>query len=84
MARFSVTFENNVIKKELFFMDKTFSYRMVDVDFGKIGDAKCFEFQVVEEFSELDEEIIDAVSTLDFGDEDEIEEALAVLAEWED
>lgn len=84
MATFVVTYENNVIKKELFFADKKFSYRMIDNEGGKTGDNKCFEFQIQDEFEEVDDEIIEAVSMLDFGDDDDIEEALQTLSLWED
>jgi hypothetical protein len=83
MAKFVVTYENNRIKKELFFASHQFSYTMIDTDEGKTGDNKCFEYQVQDKFEEVENEVITAVSMLDFGGEDEIEEALNILEEYE-
>lgn len=83
MAKLTVTFENNEIKKELQFRGNLFAYTMKEVEGGKSGDAKCFEDQIQDTFGEEYEELLEAAERLDFGDEDEIEAALEVLTEFE-
>lgn len=83
MAKLTVTFENNEIKKELFFKGETFSYRMISTESGSEGDAKCFEAQIEDRFGSGHGELLEATSLLDFGDEDEIQKALKILHEIE-
>lgn len=83
MAKLTITFENNEIKKDLFFKGEAFSYSMIPTESGSKSDAKCFEAQIEDRFGDEDEELLEAASLLDFGDEDEIQEALAILHEIE-
>ena len=83
MAKFIVTYEGNETKKELHFRNEVFSYTMKPSPYGKTGDAKAFDSQLEEKFGSDDEEVLEAASLLDFGDDDEIEEALSILHEAE-
>lgn len=71
------------VKKELLFRGKTFGYTMIPDDSGKTGDNKSLEFQVANQYPDEAEEVIDAVSELVYGDEDEIEQCLSTLVDYE-
>ena len=83
MAKLIVTYEGNEIKKELHFKNEIFTYTMKPTNGGKTSDAKAFDSQLEDKFGDEDEEMLEAASQLDFGDEDEIEEALSILHEAE-
>lgn len=83
MAKFIVTYENGVIRKELIFRKKSFSYNMLPVAGGKSGDAQSIDVQLEVKYGTEDPEMLDAASMLSFGSDEEIEEALAILGEAE-
>ncbi|WP_062323873.1 hypothetical protein [Halolactibacillus sp. JCM 19043] len=82
MAKYTVTYENNVIEKTLIFFETEFSYRMVEGVLGKVSDKEGFEYQIGR-WGELTEEVQEALELLSYGDEDEIEEALEMLSDYE-
>lgn len=87
MAKFIKTYEDGDIKNTLTFRGKEFNLTM---EYGECeSKEKCFSDQLLkafsddEEFSEVlrDEEL--DVDMLDCGDEDEIQEILEDLSNWE-
>ena len=81
MTKLVVTYENRKIKNELHFSGEVFTYTMMDEDFGKEGDRPNFEYQFRERFkdSSIIDDLAGCAGDLDFGDDDEIEEALERL-----
>lgn len=74
---------DGVEKKELHYKNEVFSYSMIPDAFGKTGDKKDFEYQVLEKFPNESEDVIEALGELSFADEDEIEEILTLLENYE-
>lgn len=83
MAKFIRTFENGETKNELHFKGEVFTYTMQAAPYGKKADKKCFDAQIQEKYGDDDEEVLEAADRIDFGDDDDIEEALLVLSEAE-
>jgi uncharacterized membrane protein YcgQ (UPF0703/DUF1980 family) len=84
MAEYKITYTpDGRVKKELNFKGFNFSYSMIPDEYGKTSDKKGFDSQVSIQFPDEDEDVIDALDELDFADEDEIEEILTLLSEYE-
>jgi hypothetical protein len=83
MATFKIEFENGNIKKTLNVMGKEFSYTMRPSKYGMDGDNACFQAQIEQLHPEWVEnsDIYSALDDLDFGDEDEIQEALKIISQ---
>lgn len=83
MAQYVVTYKaNKEVKHELEFMGETFDYTMIPVLGGAKSDKKAFEIQLSERFPGLDDELVDLIEQMTNG-EDEAEEAIAALTEYE-
>lgn len=84
MAEFRITHTSDGrVKKELEYQENIFSYTMIPDEHGKTSDKKGFDYQVAERFPDEDEEVLDALSDIGFADEDEIEEILSFISEFE-
>ena len=83
MAKFVLTYEGETLKKELYFKGEVFSYTMQPDEYGKTGDAPGFDTQVNKKYQDVDDDVLQALEDLSFGDDEEIEEALAILTEAE-
>jgi len=84
MAEYKVTYTaDGKVKKELTYRNANFSYTMIPNEYGKTGDKKGFMYQVEEQFPNEDEDVLDALDSLGFADEDGIEEILNILSEYE-
>ena len=84
MAEYILKYTSDgVEKKELHYKNEVFSYSMIPDGFGKTGDKKGFEHLVAEKFPDEIEEVIEALEELSFADEDEIEEILTLLENYE-
>lgn len=86
MAKLTMTFENKRIKKELSFKGEIFEYTMEPSVFGMKGNKPCMLSQYQEKFGAIDEEgeLAQHLDNIDFGDEDDILEALEYLSNMED
>ncbi|MEB6549677.1 hypothetical protein MXL46_11325 [Heyndrickxia sporothermodurans] len=85
MAKYVLTYTpDGEVKKELTYKGETFSYTMIPDEFGKTGDNKCFDIQVSKKFPDEPDEVIEALENISFADEDEIEECLTILTDYED
>lgn len=84
MAKYTVTYtpEGNV-KKELEYKGRIYSFTMIPDKWGKTGDNKGFDYQVIEKFPNEPDEVIEALENISFADEDEIEEYLITLSDNE-
>lgn len=81
MVEYTVTYkgngeEHNILK----FMGRTYELTMIPCECGKKGNAPFFEDQVQDDFPNLPEYFIDALSEIDY----ETSESLELLQEWED
>lgn len=74
---------DGVEKKELHYKKEVFSYSMIPDELGKTGDKKSFNHQVAEKFPNESEDVLEALDELSFADQDEIEEILTLLEEYE-
>jgi hypothetical protein len=88
MAKYIKEFENGTSKETLIFRDKEFVMTKTPWENGvRHSIEKCFEDQVKEAFPDEDEydleDILDAVDKLDYGSDDDIEEALEELEQFE-
>ncbi|WP_078598608.1 hypothetical protein [Evansella clarkii] len=84
MAKLVVTYTpDGKVKNELTYKDEVFSYTMVPDEDGKTGDDKVFEVQVANKFPNEPDEVIEALEELGFADEDDIEECLTTLSNYE-
>lgn len=86
MAKYTRTYENEIVKHELTFRGETFGFNMVPDGFGRRGDNKCFEYQINEKYPELSVELleeigVDMLSHED--DEDAVLHTLNLLEEYE-
>lgn len=86
MAKFAVTYENGHIKKELTFRGEVYSSTMMPWNgIGRTSQDLAFDYQYGGRHpkdKDLDE-ILELFSEIDFGDDDEIEETLKSLSEYE-
>jgi len=84
MAEYRLTFTaDGVTKHELDYKGKTFDFSMIPDETGKTSDKRVFDAQVSEVFPNEDEEVLLALEELGFADEDEIEDILSLLTEYE-
>lgn len=83
MAKLTITYENNIEKRELEFNGEKFDFSMIPNEHGATGDKPGFETQVPKKFPQFsgNELILDAIDRLDWEeDSDGILEALDDLA----
>jgi len=86
MAKLVKTYESGEIKTELFFKGETFILTMPRWENGvRTSNEKALDAQIREKFADDEEieSICDIAYDLDFADEDEIEEALEELEQYE-
>lgn len=85
MAKFVVTYEDNKIKKELFFRGEKLQSTFEPAPFGMASTDVCFIMQYQKKFGDVDENSLLGVhlDNLDFGDEDELRAAVEYLDEIE-
>lgn len=84
MAKFTITFENETIKKELIFKGEKFDFTMEPFKFGMRANKPSFLNQVEEKFGSIDDdELVEHLENLDFGNEDEIRTSVEYLTELE-
>lgn len=84
MAKFIMTFEDNKIKKELFFRGEKFQSIFEPAVFGMASTDVCFLAQYEKAHGEVENSLLQIhLDNLDFGDEDEVREAVAYLDEIE-
>ena len=85
MAKFIITFEDNKIKKELFFRGEKFQSIFEPAVFGMASTDVCFLAQYENKMGKVKDDLLQThLDNLDFGDEDELREAVAYLDEIED
>ena len=84
MAKFTVEITESKVIKTFDFMGKKFVNTWVPCSYGSKCLEKALENQVQEEFSGIDEEVLEQVGWLDIGDDDEIQDALAELSDYEE
>lgn len=82
MAKFTITFENAEIKKELEFRGQKYEYTMKPFLYGMRGDGKSFYTQLMD-IADGDDEFLDSLENLDFGNEEEMKDAMDYLTEIE-
>lgn len=86
MAKYIITYENGTIKKELTFRNEIYSYTMqAYVNGVRKADDKGFDYQFEERYpndSRVDE-IAGIMESISFGGDDDIEEALEELEDYE-
>ena len=84
MAEYKLTYTaDGIVKHELFYREEKFEFSMIPNEYGKTGDEKAFDHQVSKRFPNENKEVIYAVAELGFADEDEIEEVLRILENYE-
>lgn len=84
MAKFIMTFEDNKIKKELFFKGEKFQSIFEPAVFGMVSTDVCFLAQYENAHGKVENDLLQThLDNLDFGDEDELREAIAYLDEIE-
>lgn len=86
MPKFTITYEDSTIKKELEFRADTFTLTMNPPSDGiSVSTEKSFSYQYAEKYPEDEQllEISEQLDLLSIGDEYEIQEALEALDELE-
>lgn len=84
MAKLVMTYTSDgKVKSELTYKNTVFDYTMIPDDAGKTADKPAFDIQVEEKFPNEPEEVLEALESICFADEDEIEQCLLVLEENE-
>lgn len=84
MAEYKLTYTpDGKVKHELNYKEVDFVYTMVPDEHGKTSNKKAFDSQVPVRFPDEDEQVINALGELGFADEDEIEEILSLLSDYE-
>lgn len=85
MAKMTIEFQSEKIKKKLEFQGNEFEYTMLPTLYGMKADKPSIEDQFIEKYPNdvYDEELMDHVSNLDFGDEDDIKFAIDYLSSIE-
>lgn len=83
MAKFTVEISETKIIKTLEFMGKTLTNTWIQCPYGSKTIEKSFEDQVKEALPDVDDDDMEQIEQLDFGDEDEIQEAISELSDYE-
>lgn len=85
MAKFVITYEDDKIKKELFFKGEKLESVFEPAPFGMASTNFSFIMQYQNKFGDVDEDSLLGVhlDNLDFGDEDELRAAVEYLDEIE-
>ena len=83
MAKFIMSFEDNTVKKELYFKGEKFSYEGIPVRSKMVTDLTPFKAQIVEKLGDQGQEILDALELFFIGDEEDISIAVNVLSKYE-
>lgn len=83
MAKFIVSITENQIIKTLEFMGKTFVNTWVEQPYGSKTIEKSFEDQIQEAFPDIEDNVLEQIEYLDSGDEDEIQDAILELSDYE-
>lgn len=82
MAKFTMIFENAEVKKELEFRGKKYGYTMKPSLYGMSGDGPSFYTQLLA-IAEDDDDFLEKLDDLDFGNEDDVRDAVNYLSEVE-
>lgn len=82
MAKLTMTFEDAKIKKVLEFRGKTYEYTMKPSMYGMRSDKPTIYAQLFE-MADDDDDFLDSLENIDFGDEDDIIAAINYLTEIE-
>lgn len=84
MAKFTITFENETIKKELIFKGEKFDFTMEPFKFGMKANKASFLNQFEDKFGNIDDDLAEHLENLDFGNETEIQTAIEYLTDLEE
>ena len=84
MAKFTVEVTESRIIKTLEFMGKKFTNTWVPCFYGGKALKKALNYQVQKTFPDIDEEVLEQVEQLDIGDDDEIQDAITELSDYEE
>lgn len=82
MAKLTMIFENSAVKRVLEFRGKTYEYTMKPSLYGMKGDGPCMYTQLLD-IADGDDDFLDSLENIDFGDEDDIIAAINYLTEIE-
>lgn len=85
MAKLAIIFENGEIKRELEFRGEKYEYKMVKAEYGMVADKPIFYNQVLDKVGHhnVNYDFLDALNDIDFGDENDICQAMNYLSEIE-
>ena len=85
MAKLTITFKNEDIKRELEFRGEKYEYKMVKTEYGMTSNKPVFYNQVSDKIGHynIDDDFLDALDQIDFGNEDDIHNAMIYLSEIE-
>lgn len=87
MAKYKRTYENRIVKHELFFRGEVFGYKMLPDYLGRISDKKGIEYQISDKHPDITLDLLEQMG-VDMltceEDDDMILDTLENLSEYEE